>query len=889
MSITNLYFADIIQTGFNCNGLSNGGLEVAVNSGTAPFTYLWSNGATTDSIGNLAPGTYSVDVTDFNGQVTNASYTIADPVINSSISGTNFVCPDASTPNKSVTSIEFRWVGTCNNGQTEFRINGQTALLGQAFNSCICSEFVRSQTVTDPNVLALITNGNNTFYGYIGGSLQVWSKAILSFSDGTTQTVNIQNLNGSADFEDTYACGYGFYGSFTVNETIEVTPVYNPTPGSIDLTTSAASINPLTYSWSTDETTQDIVVTSPGMYYVTTTQPDCGYTKLDSIEITVPIVSFSAVVTDGVCADNNSGEIDITTTGFVLPITYQWSNGATSEDLTGLASGAYTVSVRDGSGCQSFASSPFQVTLDTVKPNAICADYTLPLDEFGAATLSGVEVAFNSTDSCGISSYSSNLTSFDCSSLGANNVIITVEDVHGNQRMCAAVVTVVDTIAPAFFYTTPNINFNVAAGLCGKIVTYQEPTGGDFCGAYIQKTDTSGLESGDIFPAGSTPQTYTLTDGSGNETVYTFYVNIIDNQMPVITNSPSNMSVNSAQQECGAIVSWTAPTASDNCPAVVLTSSNAPGSFFPVGTTTVTYTATDAANNVVTSTFDVTVLDATAPSISVIQSITATVNTANCNAVNVDLGTPTIFDNCSTVTVTNNAPTVFALGTTTVTYTATDAAGNTATATQVVTVVSPESSLTVSSCGSYTADNNDVFTSSGNYDLTYTNANGCDSIVHLNLTVEATDFAFAINNGDGSISASNGAAYQWINCATGQAIAGETNDVFVATQSGSYAVEVTSAEGCTDASNCITVNVLGINENMSSTISVFPNPTNQFVTISMDVATAQIELVDAQGKLLQVKTISTGDQIDLSAYETGVYFLKITTDNGSILERIVKN
>jgi len=103
------------------------------------------------------------------------------------------------------------------------------------------------------------------------------------------------------------------------------------------------------------------------------------------------------------------------------------------------------------------------------------------------------------------------------------------------------------------------------------------------------------------------------------------------------------------------------------------------------GTTTITWTAIDVNGNMSTATQDVTVVDNENPEITAPGAITVAAD-GSCQASGVSLGTPTATDNCTVATVTNDAPGTFALGNTTVTWTVTDAAGNTNTDTQIVTV-----------------------------------------------------------------------------------------------------------------------------------------------------------------------------------------------------------
>jgi trimeric autotransporter adhesin len=202
---------------------------------------------------------------------------------------------------------------------------------------------------------------------------------------------------------------------------------------------------------------------------------------------------------------------------------------------------------------------------------------------------------------------------------------------------------------------------------------------------------------------------------------------------------------------------------------------------------------------------------------------------------------------------------------------------------------STASTVTISTCNpTYTwAQNGTVYTASGMYTDTVPNAAGCDSVITLNLTI-GSFVATATDNGNATITASSGTSYQWINCTTNTAIAGATAQTFAATVNGSYAVIVSNGT-CTDTSNCVSIANVGIKENTISTISVHPNPTHDVVIVTMDASSATVEVMDVQGKLIQTTQIKSGDQVDLSGYERGVYTLRIKTEFGTSLERIVKN
>src|SRR6185369_14750878 len=125
------------------------------------------------------------------------------------------------------------------------------------------------------------------------------------------------------------------------------------------------------------------------------------------------------------------------------------------------------------------------------------------------------------------------------------------------------------------------------------------------------------------------------------------------------------------------------PVTSDNC-AVGSISNNAPVSF-SAGTNVVTWTVRDTSGNTVTCQQQVVVRDQSPPTITCPPTVIVAANSA-CNATNVVLGAPVTSDNCALASVTNNATAIFPLGTNTVTWTATDTSGNTATCQQLVVV-----------------------------------------------------------------------------------------------------------------------------------------------------------------------------------------------------------
>ena len=221
-----------------------------------------------------------------------------------------------------------------------------------------------------------------------------------------------------------------------------------------------------------------------------------------------------------------------------------------------------------------------------------------------------------------------------------------------------------------------------ASSASGAMVTFGASTVTDNVGvASVEYVPASGS----VFPLGNTVITVTARDAAGNTGTGSFLVNARDTTAPALT-LPSNVTV-SAANAGGATVTYPAATAADAVSASpVIGYSQASGTVFPIGTTTVTVTATDGAGNVGTGTFTVTVRDTGPP---VVSSRPAEVREATgpTGAV-VTFGASTVTDNVG-VTSVEYVPasgSVFPLGNSMVTVTARDAAGNTGTDTFTVTV-----------------------------------------------------------------------------------------------------------------------------------------------------------------------------------------------------------
>jgi hypothetical protein len=198
------------------------------------------------------------------------------------------------------------------------------------------------------------------------------------------------------------------------------------------------------------------------------------------------------------------------------------------------------------------------------------------------------------------------------------------------------------------------------------------------------------------------------------------------------------------------------------------------------------------------------------------------------------------------------------------------------------------SSETVSACDSYTWSANEVtYTTSGQHSQSLMSAAGCDSTVTLNLTIIQTPTANVTDDSLGTLTGSGGSPVQWINCATNTAIAGATAATFTPTVNGTYAIVVSNGN-CNDTSNCVVVSYIGLNENQTIDADIYPNPTTNEVNITFESSSALMIIRDAHGKMIQMQTIQNGESISLENIQNGIYFFELTTEQGKTVKRVVK-
>lgn len=194
-------------------------------------------------------------------------------------------------------------------------------------------------------------------------------------------------------------------------------------------------------------------------------------------------------------------------------------------------------------------------------------------------------------------------------------------------------------------------------------------------------------------------------------------------------------------------------------------------------------------------------------------------------------------------------------------------------------------------CDTYTWIDGNTYTMSG-VTATYIvpNAAGCDSIITLDLTINAvstigvTIIAATLT---ADLVAEAGISYNWLDCTNGFSPVGVTTQAYSPTVNGNYAVRLVEDE-CVDTSSCFVINNVGLEDNKLNSVSIVPNPTNNLVTIRFESSEAKLTILDLNGRVMDELTAKSGNQIDLSTYRNGVYLFTLFTDSMRITERVVK-
>ena len=312
--------------------------------------------------------------------------------------------------------------------------------------------------------------------------------------------------------------------------------------------------------------------------------------------------------------------------------------------------------------------------------------------------------------------------------MGTTVITWYVTDDAGNESTCSQVITISDDEKP-FVECAENIELNSEEGQCSAHAELISPVSSDNCGVESVSND----HPSEIYPVGVTSVLWTIKDIHGNINTCNQNVTVTDLEIPSIT-CPSDISVNNDARECSAQITLNSPGTSDNCSVASVISDHA-SNIYPVGTTTVIWTVSDNHGNSNSCSQQVTVTDNEAPQISCSNNVTISTDSSKAYAT-LSLREPTVFDNCEEDTVINDHSSPrYMIGTTVVTWIASDIHGNTASCRQTVIVNDTEGPRIL--CGGAITVNNDPGRCDADVLIHIPNAN--DNSGHVNLTVDYPD------------------------------------------------------------------------------------------------------------------------------------------------------
>ena len=407
---------------------------------------------------------------------------------------------------------------------------------------------------------------------------------------------------------------------------------------------------------------------------------DCNYTQTTS--------DWDATATDNCTVSSITADLSGATTGSGLTTLtgINFNTGITHVLWT------VTDTVGNSTDCS------YDITvIDNIDPSIImcgAGDQTVNVDADECNyTQTTIEWDVLATDNCTVSSITATLTGATTDSglttlagvnfnTGITHVLWTVTDTVGNTTTCSYDITVIDNIDPSIIACgVGNRVVSSDTGVCTYINVGLDwdATATDNCTVALITYSLSGVTTGTglslngvVFNPGLTTVVWTVIDTSGNSSTCTFTVEVIDTELPVISNCPTNIVVSNDNGSCGAILNWTPPTFTDNCGATIA-STHYSGDYFNVGTTTITYTVTDLSGNVSNCSFDVTVNDTEAPIVVCPAPI------ASCDSL-INFNNPIVSDNCGILSTTQIAGlpsgSIFPVGVTTITFEAIDIHNN---------------------------------------------------------------------------------------------------------------------------------------------------------------------------------------------------------------------
>ncbi len=913
-----------------CNGDANGSASVTAADGIPPYSYNWSNGSTNSSISGLIAGTYCVTVTDAMGCSAICCYTVTEPaVLLASCSGTNALCNGDANGTAAVSEsggtgpYSYLWSNGGNTNSITGLLAGTYCVTVTDANGCTAT---CCYTVTEPAVLLTLTAQTNV--SCFGGS----DGMATANPTGGTAPYSYAWSNGSTS-QTTTGLSAGTYSvivtdanlcttlasviiteppQLVISETHVDVSCNGGGNGSIDLTLVGGT-PPFTFLWSNGATTEDLVNLSSSTYFVTITEAN-GCTSALSVTVTQPTaLAAGFVVTNVTCF--SAGSIDLTTSGGTPGYSWLWSNGATTEDISGLTTGTYTVVITDANGCSITKSKTVGLT-NTLVISAVVSNASCGLPN-GSATVTVTGGTAPYTYAWATVPVQTTATA---TGLSAGVVSVTVTDAFGCTK--TKNITITNSNGLGVKLTSPVFNggWNISCngGSDGSATALPLYSTGPY--SFIWST---GATTQTISGLGAGTYTVTVTNGGCTAT----------GQITLKQPNPLAITFVKTNVSCFGGANGTAKAVKTGGTNPVTYSWNT----IPVQTT---QTATGLSAGVYT----VTITDANgctaAANVTITQpaaglSVTGVTTDLNCFNINTGTITLTVAGGTSPYTylwstgATSKNRTGLAAGTYTVTVTDSKGCVTSATFTinqppaLVVTTTKTNVSCNGGNNGTATANasggtpgytyswntvpvqTNATATglTAGTKTCTVTDTKGCTKTVSVTInqpaaiSIATTQTNVSTNGGNDGAATANPSGgispygYTWSNGGTTQTISGLT--------AGAYTVIVTDANGCTK-SKTVTITQPGprisgsLAEELYS-LNLFPNPNNGVFSLTFESDNQyqyMVQVIDVTGRMVYSKSFATSTGVnkqsfDFSLLPKGVYMMNVNTNSQHRIIKVV--
>jgi hypothetical protein len=522
-----------------CNGEASGQASIDASS-SSTLSYEWSSGGNMATETGLSAGTYTVTVTDEANCEAIQSVTISEPLELTILASPDLnICNSGTNANANITvngGVEPYTLTFSDGGNGTNLLAGEYIVTVTDDNNCqaiedfvvlenpaiviqVTSTDLSSAGASDGTATVTATGSTTNFYTYLWSDGQTGSTA-FNLSEGE-YCVTVVDLLGC---QETSCVSVAVSGCASLAGGTGSTSVscngFSDGTAFIDVTGGSGMYS---YAWSSGGEEATETGLTAGLYFVTVTDTDdCSLIEEVTVDqpsaLTVQLIEQNNIE----CAGQTSGSATVEANGGTAGYTYAWSNGGEGATQMNLAADTYEITATDANACQTVFSFSIIASDDVTLPTVITQNITIEAGE--GVTIGAGDIDNGSFDNCGLGALTISQSTFNCDNLGDNEVTLFVTDINGNTNSAPAIVTVIDTTPPVAGCPT---EYTVA---CDGTVDYEIGVS-DNCDVAIVSIP-AGLQSGNIFPVGTTTVTLELIDDSGNSDMCSFEI-VVENVLAV--------------------------------------------------------------------------------------------------------------------------------------------------------------------------------------------------------------------------------------------------------------------------------------------------------------------------------------------------------------------